>query len=543
MIKTTQIAFELLLFAAFIALFVVFPNFDQGYDSYSYALDVRAGRDLLHPHHVLYNLFGFLIYQLFKFTGAGSLKILSLANTVIGAFTLVIIYRIARLQAKNPAALVIALMTGFLFSFWYYATSVEVNMLALMFLCLALYVIARAKTAKDSIAWAYSFITLGALIHQLLALAIFPILVFDVFRQKNIWRVLRQAMPWLALGLALYLVAALIASPEKTPAGIYRWLTLYGQLGAWGKFSTANLSAGLWGLIKTFFGGDAVRMVIYSWSWSFSTTLYFMAIIVFAFGLVRLLTILLKDLFRIQRGSWPRLLFILSAIFGAFALWWAPADDGFWLYPIVLFILVTCSFKTDRQGLSSIRKTAIIMLLLLASVNLAYEILPAAKIENSPTRQGVEAFRRLQLNTNDLVLTSFSQIRLAYEYHHGIRVPTTCLMYLPEGDKGEVINDLHRRIEETSATGRVILFEDEIYPEPYRRYLFERFSPEEYIMTYRRYLPDLVPVDSVLVYGKNVRLYSLINPRNILSPTIPHPPGDINDQLVDKNFKLANRSD
>ena len=490
---------------------------------------------------MLYNIFGLLIYRLFEFTGAGSLRILSLANSLIGALTLVIFNRIARIQAKDAAALVATFMTGFLFSFWYYATSVEVNMPALMFFCLALYAMAAAKTAKRSYVWAYIFITLAVLFHQLLVLAIIPILVFDALRQKNIWRVIRQAAPWLASGLVIYVAAALFAAPEKTLAGIYRWLTLYGQLGAWGKISSANLSAGVWGLIKTFFGGDAIRRFVYTWSWSFSTTLNLIAIIIFAFGLVRLTAILLKDLIFVRRGAWLRLLFILCIIFGFFALWWAPADDGFWLYPVVLFILLTGSFKTDRQGLLTIRKTSIIMVLLLVIVNLAYEILPATKIQNSPTRQGVEAFRRLELNSNDLVLTSFSQIRLAYEYYFNIEVPTTCLMYLPEGDKNVVISDLHHRIDTTLTTGRVIIFEDEIYPEPYRRYLFERFSPEEYIMTYRRYLPDLVPVDSVRIYGKNVRLYSLLRPQNIKSPTTPLDLDDIDSGSQARDIKLESQ--
>lgn len=543
MINKKQIIYELLIFAIFIALFLVFPNYDQGYDSYSYALDVRAGQELFHPHHLLYNILGYLIYQIFKFTGAGSLRILSLANSLIGAFTLVIFYRIARVQAKDAAAVVATFMTGFLFSFWYYATSVEVNMPALMFFCLALYAMATAKTAKSSYVWAYIFITLGVLFHQLLVLAIIPILGFDTLRQKNIWRVIRQAAPALALGLVIYIAAAAVAAPERTPGGIYRWLTLYGQLGAWGKISSANLSTAVWGLIKTFFGGDAIRRFVYSWSWTFSTTLNLLAIIIFAFGLVRLMVILLKDLIRVRRGAWLRLLFILCLIFGFFALWWAPADDGFWLYPVVLFMLVTGSFKTDKQGLSTIRKTSVIMLFILAIINLTYEILPATKIENSPTRQGVEVFRRLELNSNDLVLTSFSQIRLAYEYYYNIEVPTTCLMYLPEGDKNVVISDLHHRIDTTLTTGRVIIFEDEIYPEPYRRYLFERFSPEEYIMTYRRYLPDLVPVDSLQIYGKNVRLYSLLSSQNINSPrTLPRP-DDIKNGSQVEDIKLAIKSE
>ena len=54
MIKLTP---EKLVFLFFLAFFILVPNNDQGYDSYAFLLDARDGQEIVHPHHLLYNVF------------------------------------------------------------------------------------------------------------------------------------------------------------------------------------------------------------------------------------------------------------------------------------------------------------------------------------------------------------------------------------------------------------------------------------------------------------------------------------------------------
>ena len=99
------------------------------------------------------------------------------------------------------------------------------------------------------------------------------------------------------------------------------------------------------------------------------------------------------------------------------------------------------------------------------------------------------------------------QIRLALDYHYNVRPRINSIAYLEDGPKNEVIDRYRSFLSDFE--GRVIIFENEIYPEPHRRFLFGRFSQSEYAETYRPFLSSLVAVDSIRVYGEWVTIYKL----------------------------------
>jgi len=142
-------------------------------------------------------------------------------------------------------------------------------------------------------------------------------------------------------------------------------------------------------------------------------------------------------------------------------------------------------------------------------INITCEFRPSANKNNSYIIQGVEAFKRLNLNEHDLVITNYSQIRLAYEYYTAIHVPTACMMYLDAGDKYKIMAEYENRIDQAVISGRVIMFEDEIHPASYQHYLFERFSPEDYNNVYNQFERRLAVIDSISVHGRITNLYEL----------------------------------
>jgi len=494
-----------ILFVFIILIYLFMPNNDQGNDSYSYALDVRDGKELIHPHHLLYSLFGFVLCQLLSFTGSGSMKILSLANSVFGVIALMLIYRIIRNHSTKFMAVIGTLLAGFLFSFWYYSTSVEVNISALMFLLLALYYLIIKQQSSLNGILVYLFLSASILFHQIMGLAVLPIFIYDLNRSKSLSDTIKHAHPGLLLGLLIYIMIALTRASEKSIIGIYKWLTLYGHLDAWGSLKMANFSASAWGFIKTFFGGDVIRQVFFGDSWSLTAYIYLFLAIVFSLAMLWLIIFAFIRLIK-THDSFLYLLLSLVIIFSLFAFWWAPADDGFWLYPVVMLVIFIFSIDSGNK---IIAKVSIAALVILAFVNITFEFIPAADKNNSLFRRGAAAFNRLSLNSDDLVLTSYSQMRKAYNYHYNIYVPTTCILYQQKGDKAEIIRNYHEMIDDAVRKGRVIIFENEIYPEPELYYMFEQFTPEEYVDIYSPYMDYLTPVDSIMVYGKNVRLYEI----------------------------------
>lgn len=496
---------EWLIFIGFLLFYILLPNNIQGFDSYSYSISIRNGSDLFHPHHLIYNLFGYIVYSIFSFTGLGSLKIMSLANSVFAAFALMFLYKIIKHKSGQKEAVIGTIFTGFVFTFRYYATSVEVNMPAVFFLILALYYL-FVKNDKPLSPWlVYLLLCAGMLFHQIVALIGIPILIYDMLRHKSAGRALKYAHPGILAGALIYVLVAIERAAEKNAVGIYHWITKYGQTGAWGKLGLSNIKNAVWGKMKTLYGGEIVREIFYKGEWS---TIGIIIIAVMVLIFLTLAYLFIRSLLDTARSNdnirW--LLLALVAVSGLFAFWWAPADDGFWLYPVIFYMIFIFSMELKNK---MNRLTAIAMTALLIILNTSCEFIPSSDKNNSHVYQGAKAFERLALTGNDLVITSHSQMRLAYEYYTGIHVPTTCMMFLPLGDKDRVFEEYHQRINDALETGRVIMFEDEIRPDSYRSYLFDRFTIREYEDVYAPYLDYLLPVDSVSVHGKVVKLYQL----------------------------------
>lgn len=493
-----------LIFTAFLLFYIFVPNYNLIYDSYSYSISIRNGTDFFHPHHLLYNFFGFLIYKLFAFTGWGSMKMLSLVNAIAGAFTLLIIYKLIQMSAGRFNAILGTILVGITYSFRYLATSVEVNMMAFLFMMLAFYYLLY-RDYKGYHHWlVYIFLAIGVLFHQVVVLAVPLVFIYDIYRFKSFKKPFIYALPGLAGGFLIYLIVGINQAQEKTIGGLYRWLTYYGHLGTWGKIGSDSITNAAWGKIKTLFGGEIIRQAFYSGYWSFATMLYLIVIALIYMGLVWMFIIALKNLLRSRDGS-QLLILAMTIIFGLFSFWWAPSDDNFWIYPVV-FVMVFIA-----RGIYSYlaRWLLINVVALLAVVNFIYEFIPSASKSNSLFYQGAEVFEKLHLNGNDLVITSYSQIRLAYEYYSRIHVPTICMMFLPAGPKAITIREYQQRIDEVLQKGRVYMFSDELHPELYRHYLFTRFSPEDYEQAYAPYENYLTIADSLDIHGQIVEIYRL----------------------------------
>lgn len=496
MIKLTP---ERLVFLFFLIFFILVPNNDQGYDSYAFMLDARDGLEIVHPHHLLYNVFKHILFLLSTSIGLDAMKVISLASSVIGAFGLALIFRFIRQRTLPEIALTGTIIIGMLFSSWYYSTSVEVNIVSMMFLVLSLYYLTRENGDRSSIL-AFLFLAIGILFHQILILALIPMLIYDSNRHHSFIRSIRLGAYSLIPGFVIYMLTAFAAS-EGGISGAFAWLTKYPGLGRWGAVHSGSVIASTGGIAKAVFGGSIFRQALFSDRITIPEILYLVGAGASLCGVIILFISTAKNLLKNANSI---LLAVTALIFFVFAFWWAPQDDGFWFYPVVL-IMIIIFISIGNSAL--IRNIAYATMIIFAFVNITCEFVPASRINNSVSRTGADALAKLALDENDLIVANMPQIRLALDYYYRVRPPIISVAYLEDGPKNEVI-DRYRSFL-SNFGGRVIIFENEIYPEPHRRFLFGRFSQSEYTETYQQFLSSLIAVDSIRVYGRWVTIYEL----------------------------------
>jgi len=246
-----------------------------------------------------------------------------------------------------------------------------------------------------------------------------------------------------------------------------------------------------------------LRQTLYGDSIDFSDMICLAGTGIALIGLGVLLATAMKEYIS-RRFIESTLLLVTALFFAVFAFWWAPNDDGFWFYPVTLvLIMVFISIEyTD-----TVRKINYATMAVFAFVNITCAIVPSADMEKSVVRKGAEALYSLNLYENDLVLTNLAQIPLALDYHYNVKVLTTSFAYQTGGSKDEIISRFHTML--TTHRGRIIVFENEIKPEHHRRFLFSRFSPEDFAVAYAPVIPELTPVESLPVYGKSIAIYEL----------------------------------
>lgn len=496
MIKLTP---EKLVFLFFLLFFIFVPNNDQDYDSYAFLLDARDDQEIIHPHHLLYNVFRYILFLLSTRLGLDAMKVISLASSVIGAFSLAMIFKFIRQRTLPEIALTGTMIIGMVFSFWYFSTTVEVNIVSMIFLVLSLYYLMNERRDRNSIL-AFLFLTTGILFHQLLILALIPMLIYDSYRHGSLKRSIRLSMLCLIPGFAIYMIVAFAAS-DGGISGAFTWLTKYPGLGKWGIIDSESIVASLGGIAKAVFGGSMLRQTLYGDGISVPEFLYLIGTAISLCGIIILFVMAVKQILKNAESTF---LAISALVFLIFAFWWAPHDGGFWFYPVVL-IMIIIFISIGNSGF--IRNTAYATMVIFALVNITCAFVPASRINNSVSRTGADALAKLALEKDDLIITNMSQIRLALDYHYNVRPRIKSVAYLEEGPKDEVIERYRSTLSDFE--GRVIIFENEIYPESHRRFLFGRFSQSEYAEAYEPFISSLVPVDSIRVYGEWITIYEL----------------------------------
>ncbi|MCC8146993.1 MAG: hypothetical protein LIO93_11295 [Bacteroidales bacterium] len=112
-------------------LYILFPSINPSGDSYMFAHQIRSGKDLFLPHHLIYNAFYYLLTKLFSISH--TLKFISLMNGFFAVGCLLFSNAILSKYTSSLTRTFLLLFLGSCFGFMRYATTGETYIVPLFF--------------------------------------------------------------------------------------------------------------------------------------------------------------------------------------------------------------------------------------------------------------------------------------------------------------------------------------------------------------------------------------------------------------------------
>ncbi len=163
----------------FLTIYLLFPTNNSVTDGWGYAEEIKHGYNLFRPHHLFYNVFGYLLINLFKTFGLypDVLSFMIIINSIIGFLILVILNAILKnlnLLSKNKNIFLSQknfwlLFVGSSFGFWRFTTENEVYLIPILLSLISIYYF--LKYLKDNksknLILVSIFACLAPLFHQL----------------------------------------------------------------------------------------------------------------------------------------------------------------------------------------------------------------------------------------------------------------------------------------------------------------------------------------------------------------------------------------
>lgn len=220
-------------------IYLSFPTKNYYWDgiSFAFAIENSSGftRALIHPHHLLYNVFGFVLYRLAHAIGwpARAIDVLQFSNILLSIGCALLLYRFLNHTLKSRLVATI-LVAAFSFSatWWKYSTDADSYVPSMLFLIICLNLLLAAdKVRPIPLAVAH---LLSMCFHQL-AVFFFPVIVTGILlRKEHSFRIrLRQAFIYASTAtlstLALNYYCFYLATGSFGLSAFGRWLTSYLQ--------------------------------------------------------------------------------------------------------------------------------------------------------------------------------------------------------------------------------------------------------------------------------------------------------------------------
>jgi len=254
------------LFAVFSALYLGTPTGNYTFDAVSYAGMIRLADQagppsLFHPHHLLFNVVGWVAWRLVRLLSPTSdpLRALQTMNALAGAAGLAVLFLVLRhllidtapdeadTRGVNGVAAAAAAAVGVTFGWWVASTDGRANIPPMAALLAGFYFAHRtARTASGwSAAGLGASLALAVLLHQSHVLFALVAAAAILLAPARAWGKLKLAGAFVSalvpIVLVPYALAAWLHGASDTPAAL-GWALTYARSAVWWSFDLpANL--------------------------------------------------------------------------------------------------------------------------------------------------------------------------------------------------------------------------------------------------------------------------------------------------------------
>lgn len=256
-----------LVFCGLALVYISFPTKNYYWDGISFASAIessaRFNSTLIHPHHLLYNAFGFMLYRLTGLLGFHfrAIEVLQFTNCISSVICAVLLARLLQraLQSYLVTAIAVAAFS-FSSTWWKYSTDADSYVLSVLFLLVTLNLLLASERVK-SVPLALAHV--AAMCFHQLAVLFFPAIIIGIFLQKtSLSERVRLAVKYTVLAsstiLAINYLCFHLSTGGVGLVEFWRWLTLYVQGPEAYSFNfdlVNNLRFTLRGAVRLFFEG------------------------------------------------------------------------------------------------------------------------------------------------------------------------------------------------------------------------------------------------------------------------------------------------
>jgi len=498
----------------------LFPARNQGLDAVNYAITMEEGTisALFHPHHLLYNPLGWLLFNAAQWFGHGHIPILHLMVTVSSIFgTLGAILfgaMVFQLTGKKMLALIIPLLLAFSYGYWYSSLNGESYIISIFFLIVCLYLVLMINTGTGQLFIVFLALAHGiaTLFHQSHILFLIPVSFF-LYKKGGIRTLWSYCFVFAMIVGSVYLWACYLTNNLSSLKDFLEWITRYaqGKPPNFGHFHIVNIPVAIISLGRSVLYGSYIGDLLLDRIFDINKSGLIISTILVLGIIFYFVLVLFRDRNVMGRqGDVNRFCIIWIASYFAFFVWWDPGNFDFMmtlLIPCYLLFSIFLNHAESKYRMN--RNLALALAILLFLSNFFAEILPGSKLKNNQSYQLASSFKNY-VSKEDLVLVN-DPVLLPYSRYYFHKEFTQAylatLEFSPEKESRlKAVNVLKGKIENTlKAGGKVFIAENEAYPKKLRR--FNKFSREEFELAYNGYKPYLKQIFSFSDQGEKIKMF------------------------------------